>query len=71
MNKVQIIIVVSEGFQCTFSSPHTNRRSEAIDTAYDDIIAEGVRNKSTEENSGIQLGFEASETDRQCHQNTF
>ena len=38
---------------------------------YDDIIAEKVRNKSTEKNSGIQLVFEASETDRQCHQNTF
>ena len=38
---------------------------------YDDIITEGVRNKSTERNSWIQLGFEASETDRPCHQNTF
>ena len=63
--------MVSERFQCIFSSPHTNRRSEAIETEYDDIIAEGVRNKFTEKNSGIQLGFEASETDCQCHQNTF
>ena len=69
MNKV---LIITCGFwrvsSVHFSSPYTNRNSEAIETEYHDIYAERVRNKSMKRNSGIQLGFKASETDRQCHQ---